>query len=119
MLRHLISASLITFSIVGCAAPRSIPTTFNAAQNPTFQRFSTPGALNANWFEQLPYQQQNYYQQAQGKQGEALFSALHNIIQKGHRTPSYNGARSFMYGYADQVQVGNQKGLLANDSWCQ
>ena len=117
VLRHFISASLIAVGIAGCAAPRSAPTSFNRALNPvnaqntTFQRFS-----NAQWFDNLPYQQQKYYQSAQGKQGEALFTSLHQIIQKGQRALSYGGARSFMYGNADQVQVGNKTGLIASYS---
>lgn len=114
MLRQIVSASLVAVGLLAsCAAPRTAPTTFvNPAfnnQRANFQSFST----NANWYQNLPQDQKAYYQQAQGKQGEELFASLHKIIQSGQRTLSYNGARSFMYGNADQVQKNNQTGLIA------
>ncbi len=109
-MRHLFASSIFALTLVSCSAPRPFTPLQSAqqAQSANFQRFST-----GDWFAPLPADQKSYYQAAQGQQGDALFASMHKIISNGSRTPSYNGARSFMYGNADQVQSSTTPGLVA------
>jgi endonuclease I len=72
--------------------------------------FSAP--RNGDWFSALPPALQQYYAPAQGKTGEALFDALHDIISRNNRITSYGDSKSFMYAVADNIEFNGKTGVF-------
>lgn len=125
-LPRLLCTTLATLSLSACAAPAlysAAPSAQRFAQQrraPIHQlgqlgQFSTPRFARFNagdWYQNLSPEQQEYYASARGQSGEELFLSLNRVIQQRHRVPSYGGARSFMYGKADNIEINGTTGLL-------
>jgi deoxyribonuclease-1 len=117
---RLLCATLATLSLTACAsAPAMYPlqpaanSQFSARRAPLQVFNSRFARLNTgDWYQNLSPEQQQYYAPAQGKRGQDLFLSLNQVIQQNQWVPSYGGARSFMYGRADNIQMNGTTGIL-------
>lgn len=92
---------LAAVSLTACSASGRMVAPPSAAFNPqfsssNFQRMSAPAFRAQSSAVDL----NTYYQNAQGKQGQALLSSLHHIVAK-HKDLGYSGARDVMFSTID------------------
>jgi endonuclease I len=62
-------------------------------------------ARQSNWYQRLSPELQRYYAPAQGKQGQALLQALHQLVNQA-QVLDYGTATAYLYTVADRVQQG-------------
>ncbi|PKL75880.1 MAG: hypothetical protein CVV27_13095 [Candidatus Melainabacteria bacterium HGW-Melainabacteria-1] len=112
MLRRILALSLLSMLSACQAAPLSSlprPMAAFAPQRP-LNALNTP---RSDWFASLPPNLQNYYAEARGQTGAALFESLSKIVSRSHTNSlGYGEARNFMYSTADNFKTQNQSGLL-------
>lgn len=97
-LSHLRSASLLALSsivLAACGQGTIVPPQLRSAQAPTsFNRLATPNTVRGLAASA------NYYDGAQGLQGEALLGTLAQIVSK-HQDLGYDTGRDIMFGEVD------------------
>lgn len=105
-------------SLFACqASPQSAmlfaPGGFLAPQQ-SYQAQNGPTLQSGDWYAQLSPELQQYYAEARGKTGLALFESLHQIISRNNRIDGYGPAKSYIYAVADNGPYGpkGENGLI-------
>lgn len=111
--------ALSALSLVACQSAPQVPMAFapGGFLNPRaiYQgQSSGPALVAGDWYAQLSPELQQYYVEARGKTGAALFEALHQIVSRNNRIDDYGPAKSYVYAVADNGNYGpnGEKGLI-------
>jgi endonuclease I len=89
---------------------------FSAVQPRVLSAFQPPARLGklsaSDWYQRLSPELQRYYAPAQGKQGQALFLALSQIVNQA-QVLDYLEATSYLYTVVERVQQGKSSYVRA------
>jgi deoxyribonuclease-1 len=91
----------LPFALLGLMACQAGPLNSLAPVRPWVQTQARSG----DWYQRLSPELQRYYAPAQGKQGQALFQTLHQIVNQA-QVLDYGTATAYLYTVADRVQQG-------------
>jgi len=114
MLNKIVSTALLLTTLTACGinqqlSPNNIYPNYNQGYTSNAKKKIR---ANVDWYENLKPELKQYYADAKGKTGEALFDTLHEITGRGYRSDDYGSAKSFIYSTADNITVNGNKGIL-------
>ena len=106
IIRNLFAATLALTA--GCS--QSLPV--NSFTPQTNFTANSVTKVQGDWYSTLSPELKSYYASAQGKTGEPLFMALHDIISANNQITGYGDAKGFMYSTVDNFTQNGKTGLI-------
>ncbi|MBF2054880.1 MAG: endonuclease [Candidatus Sericytochromatia bacterium] len=114
--------ALGSLSLFACQSAPQTPMSFapGGFLNPRaiYQGQSSGPVASADWYAQLSPELQQYYAEARGKTGTALFETLHQIVSRNNRIDDYGPAKGYIYAVAENGPYGpnGETGLIPSYS---